>query len=54
MLEPVVIVLSLVGALVCFVVFAATNREFQNYVWGNRDADDGIDGSEPATDAECK
>ena len=54
MLEPVVIVLSLVGALICFIVFAATNREFQEYVWGNNDTDDGIDASEPATNGECK
>ena len=54
MLDPVVITLSLVGALVCFIVFAATNRDFQNYVWGNRDTDDGIDASEPATNGDCK
>ncbi len=54
MLEPVVITLSLIGALICFIVFAVTNREFRNYVWGDRDADDGIDTSEPATHGECK
>lgn len=54
MLDPVVIALSLLGAAICFAVFAATNREFQDYVWGNRDADDGIDPSESATGYECK
>ena len=54
MLDPVVIALSLFGAAICFAVFAATNPEFRAFVWGERDADDGIDTSEPATHGECK
>ena len=54
MLDPVVITLSLIAALTCFLFYIATNRDFRAYVFDREDTDEAADGQEPVTDLDCR
>ena len=54
MLDPVVITLSLIAALTCFLFYIATNREFRAYVFDRDETDDVVEGQDPVADGEYR
>lgn len=54
MLDPVVITLSLIAALTCFLFYIATNREFRAYVFDRDEADETPDSQEAVTEGDIR
>ncbi|MEM7211387.1 MAG: hypothetical protein AAF479_05730 [Pseudomonadota bacterium] len=54
MLDPVVITLSLIAALTCFLFYIATNRDFRAYVFDRDEADEVVEAQETVADGECR
>ena len=53
MLDSVVIILSLIAATVCFVIYVARNQDLRDYVSGTSELEDGFP-DDCTADGECR